>query len=1261
MTKQLRLFIILLFLSTSTFAQHTFTWQRTYGSPELDDFAEDILQTAEGDYVFTGSANGSTANNYDIYLVKTDRVGNILWTRFFGGEGMDKGAKVVTTQDNGFAIVGMTQSFSNGGDSDVYLVRTDSEGHEMWSMTYRQPSTNEGGLGLAATADGGFIISGYAESATGDEELYLLKIREDGSVQWSNQYGGLQDERGHAVVTTPDGGYAVAGFTQSIGSGKKDGFLLKTDFVGNEIWARAYGNAHNNIFYDLANTNDGGFVMTGSNEFTSFVAEDLYIVKTDDTGNQVWDRSFGGSFQMTGYAITATETGSFFVAGERSFPDGGVSKDIFLMNISQTGIPIWQETHGGSLDEGALAAAQTADGGFIVAGWQTNIAGINDMDAFLLKMNFEGQIDTTFTVIVEQSEAFRCHGEDSGTIDVWVTGGQYPYTYEWNQEDIEGFSLDNLTAGNYTVTVTGADNQVAIHQSSFIEPAQLLVDVSPTAAESCAGNADGRALAFASGGTGEFTYLWDNGETSAFANNLSAGLHLVSVTDENDCTTVSAVFISAGPDGEPTASFEFETNNLDLHFRADIMGEASEISWDFGDGSSSEEANPNHLFAADGTYEVCLSVGNSCGDTQTCQSITVMTCSDDPLTAVFEANLNAFTASFSHPSAVNADSHLWSFGDGQSSTEATPTHTFTRIGDYEVCLTVQNACGEHQQCNQVRIAADSSTTVLFKIEDIRSLQDTIAQVPVYVQRFHQVINFQGSINIEDLGIANFKEISQFNLPNMDEANFFIESSDILTFNWIDETGAGVSLDDDSPLFTIEVFLPGASGACTPLSFSDHTIPLELQKLENGTLVESPIQSEDGEVCRIDRIHIDGQIKRENGTPINEVGITCGDNTHLTDFEGQYNFVIPASEPCEMMPDKNVNHPNGVSSFDIVLIRKHILDVSRLDSPYKIIAADVNGSGTVSGLDMVIMRKLILNDIQAFPDAPSWRFVPADFEFPNPENPFETPYPLSISLDQADRDVEHQDFIAVKTGDVNYSAIPNLQQPSPEDRSMSSLSFELIAGHFEAQEQLRLPIRAKDFQAITGFQFNLNIQTDLFDFQQIVPIELENFTASNFSYKDGDLAVSWTAADVELGQSLDDEAILFYIEGQALKDAQVSDVFQLNENRISAEAYDKNLEIFDLNINIVYPFTDDRNLEVSIYPNPVQASTTLSLVLPTAGKLQVTLMDTQGRLVRQLWTNDSVDKGVLQKELKFDDLELGIYYLVVDFEGEREVRKVVKVE
>jgi hypothetical protein len=144
----------------------------------------------------------------------------------------------------------------------------------------------------------------------------------------------------------------------------------------------------------------------------------------------------------------------------------------------------------------------------------------------------------------------------------------------------------------------------------------------------------------------------------------------------------------------------------------------------------------------------------------------------------------------------------------------------------------------------------------------------------------------------------------------------------------------------------------------------------------------------------------------------------------TDIFGGYAFYnLPMGGDYSVVPTKDVNHLNGVTTYDMVLIQKHILNVNKLLSPYKIIAADLNNSGTVTTSDLVEMRKLILNIQSTFSNNESWRFIDADFEFPNPENPFETSFPEYKSFNNLPNS-QIVNFVGIKIGDVNNSVNPN---------------------------------------------------------------------------------------------------------------------------------------------------------------------------------------------------------------------------------------------
>lgn len=1334
MTKQILLFIILTGFAQTLFGQHVFTWQRTYGVETLDDFAEDIVQIPDGDYVFTGSTNGFDGDGYDIFLVKLDRVGNVMWSREHGTPAMDKGRSLAMTDDGGFAIVGMTLDTENG-DSDVFFIKTDAEGNEEFTQTYGLPTLNEEGFSLQATADGGYIITGFAVNMDNDEELYLIKTRADGSVQWSNTYGGIKDDRGHSVIITSDGGYAVAGVTESIGSGKEDAFLLKTDFVGNEMWARAYGNSNNNAANELIQTSDGGFLLTGYNEFAAYVPEDLYIVHTDANGVEIWDRSFGGSFNMTGHSISAVSSGGFIVAGERSFNAANTSTDVFLMRLGSTGVPMWEKTIGGSQEEKASSIFHTADGGFVVAGLQFGEFNGTNSNALVLKLSELGDIDTTFNVVVEENSPLPCADSETGAIDVWVTGGEYPYHYDWDREELSGFHATDLATGTYIVTVTGTDNQVIEQNITISTLPELTVQIEALSPESCNGLMDGMAESFVEGGTGEYTYEWDNGQVTFITNTLSAGLHTLTVTDENGCTVIGEVLIESGlelditvtenhpascanaedgqfsldtesglppyqydigdgfssnstfsnlasglysvtvqdalgcttettvgieelDDNGPTATFFFQQDGLSIDFTADILGAVEHLEWDFGDGQTTNDLNPQHQYDGDGNYQVCLMVSNPCGAYNICQTVAITTCSDVPLTASFSSASNSFTAAFEATTEAIVDSYFWDFGDGSTSNAANPSHTFMANGLYEVCLTVGSHCGEMTACQTIEI--DNSTAVALWVQGQISPRDSSISVPVKVKRFDNVAVIQTTIITGNVGIARIVGVDNFGIEGLDANHFTIEE-DHLTLRWQDPTNTGISLEDSTTIFSIQLELIGTSGECTLIDFGDSPTPTEITQIENNTPVMAEKETAGGEVCRIDRVSIAGMIATEDEVTVNEVTVfNCSEEFGLTGFDGLYDFEIPAGGTCEVTPEKDGWHSNGVSTLDIVIIRKHILNTAPLNSPYKMIAADVNNSGTITGLDMVIIRKLVLNEIDEFPAVDSWRFVPAAYDFPNPANPFDPGFPESLTFNETFHSFSNQDFIAIKMGDVNNSAIPNFTGEEVEERTGQKVIFELPNSFLKKREMVRLPLKAKDFKNIAGFQMALEIDETLLDFQQIHSKKLA-INPSNFSYQNGQLILSWTAQEaIENGISLDDNAILMELEFLVKKPITISKAIQLNNKHLNAEIYNSTLSTSSLVLQFSNSSTDLNSLAVQIQPNPTISRIQTKFFLPKTGKVQLYLYDVRGQLVKSTNSNSSVlEKGWQEIEVDLSGLEKGVYSLVIQTENGQVVEKVVK--
>src|SRR3990172_2968841 len=265
----------------NSFSQTTF--QKTFGGTS-DDWGFSVQQTTDGGYIITGTITSFGAGYEDAYLIKTDANGNSLWTKTFGGITYDVGNSVRQTTDGGYIIAGTTYSFGVG-NYDVYLIKTDANGNTLWTKTFGGTSSDEG-YSAQQTTDGGFVIAGLTDSfGAGLYDVYLIKTNGSGDTLWTKTFGGIGIDYGLSAQQTTDGGYVIAGVTQSFGAGIDDVYLIKTDGNGDTLWTKIFGGTDIDEGYSVQQTTDGGFVITGYTGSFGAGNADVYLIKTDANGN----------------------------------------------------------------------------------------------------------------------------------------------------------------------------------------------------------------------------------------------------------------------------------------------------------------------------------------------------------------------------------------------------------------------------------------------------------------------------------------------------------------------------------------------------------------------------------------------------------------------------------------------------------------------------------------------------------------------------------------------------------------------------------------------------------------------------------------------------------------------------------------------------------------------------------------------------------------------------------------------------------------
>jgi len=255
-------------------------WTRTYEFAGYE-CGLSVQQTNDGGYIVAGYTAQDSLN---VYLVKTDSRGDVLWDNIYGGSGFEEGVSVQQTTDGGYIIAG--DAIASGAYwSDVYLVKTDPQGDPLWTRTYGGANEDRASS-VQQTSDGGYIIVGHTSSfGAGGSDVYLVKTNSQGDTLWTETFGGTSDDGGSSVRQTTDGGYIVAGTTGSFGAGANDVWLIRTSPSGDSLWTRTFGGTSDDGGSSIRQTSDGGYVISGATNSFGAGWSDVYLIKTDPNGN----------------------------------------------------------------------------------------------------------------------------------------------------------------------------------------------------------------------------------------------------------------------------------------------------------------------------------------------------------------------------------------------------------------------------------------------------------------------------------------------------------------------------------------------------------------------------------------------------------------------------------------------------------------------------------------------------------------------------------------------------------------------------------------------------------------------------------------------------------------------------------------------------------------------------------------------------------------------------------------------------------------
>ncbi len=386
-------------------------WIQNYGGSG-EDTPRAVIETNDGGFAIFGFSNSvdgdlmgkSTAVN-DYWLLRTNAEGDVLWSKTYGGSKDDRGQSVIQTADGGFAITGYAMSddgdaSNNEGFHDNWILKLDAQGGIEWEQSfgfsghdhsYDLVQSDDGGLFFtgflditSARADG-YVDKSYSLTRHGVGEFWGTKLNAQGQLQWRKYFGGTNNDRAHAVVTGHDGGFVMAGFSESddfdVSSprGSYDFWAVKIDADGSLLWEHSYGGSGIDIAQDIAKTSDGGYVIAGSTISTdgdismSHGGSDVWVITIDNNGALLWEKTYGGSGFDAAEGIEPTVDGGYIISGNSKSMDQDLSfnageNDMWLLKIDALGTPVWQRSFGGADLDFGFDALETKEGHLLLVG-----------------------------------------------------------------------------------------------------------------------------------------------------------------------------------------------------------------------------------------------------------------------------------------------------------------------------------------------------------------------------------------------------------------------------------------------------------------------------------------------------------------------------------------------------------------------------------------------------------------------------------------------------------------------------------------------------------------------------------------------------------------------------------------------------------------------------------------------------------------------------------------------------------------------------
>ncbi|MFX1500449.1 MAG: hypothetical protein ACFFDH_05725 [Promethearchaeota archaeon] len=366
-------------------ASNEYEWNKTWGGSD-GEIGDEIRLDGSGNILITGETQSYGAGNYDVFLLKYDSDGNLLWNITWGGSESEYGNGIEIDSLENILTIGSTMSYG-AGYNDVFLLKYNSSGNLLWNKTWGGSGLDEGN-GIVIDGSGNILITGATQSyGAGATDTLLLKYDSDGNLLWYKTWGGFGYECGFGIAVDGSGNILITGSTSSYGAGEDNTFILKYDSDGNLLWYKIWGGNDNDCGDGITLDSSGNAFITGGSRSYGAENYNVFLLKYDSNGNKLWNTTWGGSKYDYGYGIILNGSGNVLITGSTSSYGAGAN-DVLILKYDSDGNQLWYKTWGGNDTDCGYGITLDDSGNIFISGYTESI-GVGFKDVFLLKIGID--------------------------------------------------------------------------------------------------------------------------------------------------------------------------------------------------------------------------------------------------------------------------------------------------------------------------------------------------------------------------------------------------------------------------------------------------------------------------------------------------------------------------------------------------------------------------------------------------------------------------------------------------------------------------------------------------------------------------------------------------------------------------------------------------------------------------------------------------------------------------------------------------------